>query len=89
MQLIPETSARFNVKQPFDPVQNIRGGFAYLRWLLAYFQGDVALVAAAYNAGEGIVERYRGIPPYAETRAYVQRIMRYLPHGRCIRTTVA
>ena len=77
MQLIPETSARFNVKKPYDPVQNVRGGLAYLRWLLAYFKGDVALVAAAYNAGEGTVERYRGIPPYAETRAYVQRIKRY------------
>jgi hypothetical protein len=77
MQLIPETSARFNVRRPFDPVQNIRGGLAYLRWLLAYFRGDVALVAAAYNSGEGTVERYRGIPPYAETRAYVQRIRRH------------
>lgn len=75
MQLIPETSARFNVKNAYDPAQNIRGGIAYLRWLLAYFQGDVALVAAAYNAGEGTVDRYRGIPPYAETRAYVQRIL--------------
>ena len=81
MQLIPETSARFNVKKPFDPVQNVRGGLAYLRWLLAYFKGNVALVAAAYNAGEGTVERYRGVPPYAETRAYVQRIKRYLPEG--------
>jgi hypothetical protein len=77
MQLIPETSARFNVKKPFDPVQNVRGGLAYLRWLLAYFKGNVALVAAAYNSGEGTVEKYRGIPPYAETRAYVQRIKRY------------
>ena len=77
MQLIPETSARFNVKKPFDPVQNVRGGLAYLRWLLAYFKGNVVLVAAAYNAGEGAVEKYLGIPPYAETRAYVQRIRRY------------
>src|SRR6476659_7534045 len=77
MQLIPETSARFNVAKPFDPVQNVRGGLAYLRWLLAYFQGNVALVAAAYNAGEGAVNRYRGIPPYAETRAYVKRIMEF------------
>ncbi len=75
MQLIPDTSARFNVKQPFDPEQNIRGGLAYLRWLLAYFEGDVSLVAAAYNAGEGAVNRYRGIPPYAETRGYVKRIV--------------
>ena len=76
MQLIPQTSERFNVKNAFDPAQNIRGGLTYLRWLLAYFEGDVALVAAAYNAGEGKVERYRGVPPYQETRAYVQRILK-------------
>ncbi|MBK5912964.1 transglycosylase SLT domain-containing protein [Rhodocyclus purpureus] len=74
MQLIPETAERFKVSKPFDPEQNIRGGLSYLRWLLAYFRGDVKLVAAAYNAGEGAVERYRGIPPYPETRDYVQRI---------------
>lgn len=76
MQLVPQTSVRFNVKNPHDPVQNIRGGLTYLRWLLAYFEGDVALVAAAYNSGEGTVERYRGVPPYLETRAYVQRILK-------------
>jgi soluble lytic murein transglycosylase-like protein len=75
MQLVPETSERFGVKNPFDPAQNIRGGVAYLRWLLAYFEGDVSLVAAAYNAGEHTVERYLGVPPYAETRAYVSRIV--------------
>ena len=75
MQLIPETAVRFNVKKPFDPEQNIRGGLSYLRWLLAYFEGNVALVAAAYNAGEGAVNRYKGIPPYTETRGYVKRIM--------------
>lgn len=74
MQLIPETSERFNVKKPFDPEQNIRGGLSYLRWLLAYFQGHVTLVAAAYNAGEGAVNRFRGVPPYPETRDYVKRI---------------
>jgi soluble lytic murein transglycosylase-like protein len=75
MQLIPGTAARFNVRNPMDPAQNIRGGMAYLRWLMAYFEGDIALVAAAYNAGEGAVERYQGVPPYAETRAYVRRIL--------------
>lgn len=79
MQLIPETAARFNVRKPFDPEQNVRGGLSYLRWLLAYFQGNVPLVAAAYNAGEGAVNRYRGIPPYAETRGYVKRIMEEYP----------
>ena len=75
MQLIPETARRFRVGKPFDPAQNIRGGMAYLSWLLAYFEGDVALVAAAYNAGERTVERYRGVPPFDETRAYVRRIV--------------
>lgn len=79
MQLIPDTSARFNVKKPFDPEQNVRGGLAYLRWLLAYFRGDVALVAAAYNAGEGAINQHLGIPPYAETRQYVKRILAVFP----------
>lgn len=74
MQLIPDTALRFNVRKPFDPEQNIRGGLSYLRWLLAYFKGDVTLVAAAYNAGEGAVNRFRGVPPFAETRDYVRRI---------------
>jgi soluble lytic murein transglycosylase-like protein len=75
MQMVPETMERFGVRSPYDARQNIRGGMAYLRWLLAYFEGDVALVAAAYNAGEGTVNRYGGVPPYAETRAYVRRIL--------------
>lgn len=79
MQLIPDTSTRFNVKKPFDPEQNVRGGLAYLRWLLAYFRGDVALVAAAYNAGEGAVNHHLGIPPYTETRQYVKRILAVFP----------
>jgi len=79
MQLIPETAARFGVSRPYDAEQNIRGGMAYLRWLMAYFEGNVPLVAAAYNAGEGAVNRYRGVPPYAETRAYVLRILAGYP----------
>ena len=77
MQLIPETAARFAVTQPFDAEQNIRGGMSYLRWLLAYFRGQVPLAVAAYNAGEGAVDRHGGIPPFAETRDYVRRIQRF------------
>ena len=74
MQLIPETAQRFRVKDAFDAEQNVRGGLAYLRWLLAFFRGDVQLVAAAYNAGERAVERHSGVPPYAETRDYVKKV---------------
>lgn len=74
MQLIPGTAERFGVKNVYNPLQNLQGGLAYLRWLMAYFKGEVALVLAAYNAGEETVERYRGIPPYAETRNYVKQI---------------
>lgn len=78
MQLIPATAERFNVTNPHDPEQNIRGGLAYLRWLLAYFKGDIALAAAGYNAGEGAVDRYRGVPPYRETQGYVERILAFV-----------
>lgn len=75
MQLIPATAERFNVKNAFDATQNVKGGLKYLRWLLSYFKGDVELVAAAYNAGERAVDRYKGVPPYPETRQYVKRVL--------------
>ncbi|MCL4182408.1 MAG: transglycosylase SLT domain-containing protein [Burkholderiaceae bacterium] len=82
MQLLPETAERFAVRNVLDPAENLRGGMSYLRWLLSYFRGDVALALAGYNAGEGAVDRHRGVPPYAETLAYVQRIRALYPHDR-------
>lgn len=79
MQLIPDTAERFNVKNAYNATQNIKGGVAYLRWLLAYFKGDVALTIAAYNAGEGAVNKYKGIPPYAETKLYVKKVQARYP----------
>lgn len=75
MQLIPDTAARFNVKNAFDATQNLRGGMRYLRWLLAYYRGNLPYALAAYNAGEGRVDQYHGVPPFNETRHYVQRIL--------------
>ena len=76
MQLIPETAQRFQVKNALDAEDNIKGGIAYLKWLLTYFKGNVQMVAAAYNAGEKAVERYHGVPPYPETQDYVRKISR-------------
>jgi hypothetical protein len=78
MQLMPFTARRFGVDDPFDPRQNIFGGVQYLRFLLDLFQGDVALAAAGYNAGENAVLRYKGVPPYKETRGYVQKVQAIL-----------
>jgi len=74
MQLMPATARRFGVNNAFDAGQNIRGGVQYLAWLLKRFNGDVSLAAAGYNAGEGAVDKYRGVPPYSETQRYVQRV---------------
>ena len=75
MQLIPATADRFGVDDPEDPAQNIRGGVAYLDWLLAEFDNDVVLALAGYNAGEGAVRRNGGVPPFAETRDYVPKVL--------------
>jgi soluble lytic murein transglycosylase-like protein len=74
MQLMPATAQRFGVGNPFDPAQNIRGGVQYLSWLLKRFDGNLTLAAAGYNAGEGAVDRHKGVPPYKETQRYVQRV---------------
>ncbi len=74
MQLIPATARRFGVKDAFDPAQNIDGGVQYLAFLLKRYKNDLTFAAAAYNAGEGAVDRYKGVPPYRETRNYVVRV---------------
>ncbi len=75
MQLIPATAERFGVTDSTDPVQNIKGGVAYLDWLLNEFDNDPLMVLAAYNAGEGAVRANQGVPPYAETRDYVPKVL--------------
>ena len=78
MQLLPETAARMAVADVFDPRQNIDAGTRYLKELLARYNQDLALTLAAYNAGPDRVERFRGVPPFLETRSYVQRVTRKL-----------
>jgi hypothetical protein len=76
MQLMPETAAALGVVDRFNPRENISGGVRHLRYLLDRYHGSVALALAAYNAGEGVVDTYRGIPPYPETQQYVRRVLR-------------
>ncbi|NDV01785.1 lytic transglycosylase domain-containing protein [Pseudoroseicyclus tamaricis] len=75
MQLMPDTATRFGVADRLDALESIRGGTAYLDWLLGHFQGDAVLALAGYNAGEGSVRDNGGVPPYAETRAYVPKVL--------------
>jgi hypothetical protein len=82
MQLIPSTARRFGVLNPFDARQNIEGGVRYLRFLLDYYKNDYPKAIAAYNAGEGAVDRYQGIPPYMETRNYVYQVAKNLKAAR-------
>jgi soluble lytic murein transglycosylase-like protein len=75
MQMMPATAKRFGLKDPFDAAANVEAGTKYLKWLLKRFDGDVSLALAGYNAGEGAVDKYKGIPPYSETQNYVKKIV--------------
>lgn len=75
MQLMPFTSKRLRVNDPFDPIENIEGGIKYIKELLVAFEGNLTNTVAAYNAGPAAVRKYGGVPPYQETRLYVRRVM--------------
>jgi len=86
MQLMPDTAARFGVTEATDPVQSIKGGVAYLDWLMGEFGGDAVLALAGYNAGEGAVRKNGGVPPFAETRGYVPKVLAawQVARGLCV-----
>ena len=83
MQLIPATAKRFGVKDSYSPAENVLGGVRYLKWLFKHFKGNLTHVLAGYNAGEGAVKRYNGIPPYRETQEYVRRVLALKDLYRC------
>ena len=89
MQMIPATALRMQVRDAFDPREAIFGGTRYLRVLANMFNGDLELTIAGYNAGEAAVVRYAGIPPYAETQAYVARVLTYYRRYRTSTDVVA
>ena len=82
MQLMPATASSLQVQDSFHPENNIEGGVKYLRYLLNYFNGNLPLALAAYNAGENAVIRHGGVPPYRETKEYIQRVFSYLDKFR-------
>ncbi len=89
MQLIPATAKRFGVSDAFDPEENIQGGVRYLKFLLDYYEGDYSKAIAAYNAGEAAVDKYHGIPPFAETQNYVVQVAKNLEAARQTPESVA
>lgn len=84
MQLMPATAARFGVRNAYQPEDNVAGGVRYLKVLLDRYNGDLRRAVAAYNAGEGAVDASKDIPPYAETRTYVRRVLDLLPLYRSL-----
>lgn len=89
MQLMPQTALRMQIRDSFDPRLNIFGGVRYLRVLANHFNGDIELTVAGYNAGEGAVMRYGGIPPYEETQHYVMKVLYYYHRFRTVRDVIA
>lgn len=89
MQLMPSTAIRFGVTNSFDPEANVYAGTRYLHWLLQTFNGDADLAVAAYNAGEGAVWKYNGVPPYRETLTYIRRIAKHFMRPDATQTAAA
>ena len=83
MQLMPATAKRFGISNSYSPMENVMGGVRYLRWLFDHFNGNIHYVLAGYNAGEGAVAKYRGIPPYSETKEYIRRVLLLRSYYRC------